>query len=74
MKFNRLSDLLVSISPSVISKIRGKQRETSTRDKKQIIKQVEHIEFIVDELGYEIELKKKRGQEKRKENTRSDEN
>lgn len=46
------------ISPAELSKLRGKQQETSTRDKTLLLKKVSEIEGILNKLNIEISLKK----------------
>lgn len=47
-----------NFSPAELSKLRGKQQETSTRDKTLLLKKVSEIEGILNKLDIEISLKK----------------
>jgi len=52
-----LESLFKNTTPSTLAKVRGKMQEASTRDKKRLLKKVIEIEKIVNDLGFEIELK-----------------
>jgi len=53
-----LQKLFENTSPAELAKVRNKMQEASTRDKKRLLKKVIEIEKIVNDLGFEIELKK----------------
>lgn len=46
-----------NISPSELSKLRGKRKETSTRDKTLLLKKVAEIEEILQKKNIEISVK-----------------
>lgn len=59
-----ICNVIHQTSPAELSRIRreltGKayRQEHSTRDKEKLLKQIEHIEAIIKELGYKIEVRK----------------
>ena len=52
-----INEFINSIPPSRIAKIRGRRIETSTRDKKRLMRKVFEIESIIEALGFEIQIK-----------------
>ncbi len=60
MKENKigLGDFFENLTPSELAKLRGKRQDTSTRDKKLLLKKIKEIEEILLQLNVEISLKK----------------
>lgn len=55
-----LVDIINSIKPAHLARARGRNQATSTRDKLLLIKKVEEIDSILEELGIIIECKCKK--------------
>jgi hypothetical protein len=47
-----LIELFENISPAELAALRGKQQQTSTRDKKSWIKKIKEIQDVLDKLNY----------------------
>lgn len=58
MKNTKLSQFFEKISPTELAKLRDKRQDTSTRDKKLLLKKIKEVEDILLQLNVEISLKK----------------
>lgn len=47
-----------NLTPSELARVRGKRQDTSTRDKKLLLKKIKEVEEILLQLNVEISLKK----------------
>lgn len=57
-KNNELEKFFENLSPGELAKAREKRQDTSTRDKKTLLKKISEIEEILTKFNLEISLKK----------------
>lgn len=55
---NELYKFFENITPSELSRVREKRKETSTRDKERLMKKVIEIEEILQKFNAKISIKK----------------